>query len=774
MRNKLLGDRYRILDLIGEGGMAYVYLATDEKLGRRVAVKVLHEHMERNPEIRQRFQAEAQTISALDHPNIVKIYDFSGDHDGRLWIVTEVIQGKNIAQYLQDLNERWLHPVIAACIIAEVCKGLAVAHDHGIVHRDIKPENIMMTFEGRVILMDFGIAKDLGKSNITVTGTFMGSPSYMSPEQVRGRDVDWRSDIYSLSILFYELVTGRLPFLGQNTHDVVLKIMEGNFTHPRFLVPTLPLVLNDLIVRGMAKHVGSRPQSAEEYRSILDGTLGDMGFNESHIELERCAKDPDTFRSRLRGADTVMVHAPKTPTVAQMPPPRPEPIVPIEPKPAAAMAAPPKPSQRAPAPAQRQEAPPRSRLAVAPIPTAMPQQLAAAPRPRPQRPVADPALRMHQRRVAASIPAQRTWFSYSLSVTLMAATAILSVWGIMLIQPRLGEESTTFSSESDGWSQGKRASARATRQGTRQRVDGTPTRAVVTKGTPPSAASGTSAATTPNDKPREKSPPEPSVRFTGKKRRNARNPELKSPNLVRNDVVRAVPVPIPIDSGTPRRLDSVDGKKMQKTTTNTDGNQLPEVGALSATERSERSDRGDTIENRERQAAPDKLDTRFIAMRTRARVIVSSQPAAEIFIDGKRVGTTIDRTADSGPISVASGHHTLELRRAGYTTYRRAIDLSAEEVLTLPRVALGGMEPNANQPVVLLTVRSNLEPAQFTLRNLSTNATQISLVRAGMRPISLIPGRYYLRIERGTEFKERELVINGNEGQLTFNADFRN
>src|SRR4051812_3642585 len=117
MRNQLLGNRYRILDRIGEGGMAYVYVAVDEKLGRKVAIKVLHEHMEKNPDIRKRFQLEAQAVSSLEHPNIVKIYDFSGDHSERLWIVTEVIRGKNLAQYVQQFTGGWLHPVVAACTV---------------------------------------------------------------------------------------------------------------------------------------------------------------------------------------------------------------------------------------------------------------------------------------------------------------------------------------------------------------------------------------------------------------------------------------------------------------------------------------------------------------------------------------------------------------------------------------------------------------------------------------------------------------------------------
>ena len=177
MRNSVLGGRYRILEMIGEGGMAYVYLALDEKLGRKVAIKVLHQHMEKNDDIRQRFQLEAQAISGLEHPNIVKIYDFSGNNSDRLWIVQEVINGKNLAEFVQEKKGGWLHPIIAACIIRESCKALEKAHSQGIVHRDIKPENIMLTDRGILKLMDFGIAKDMGSSRMTMTGTFMGSPS---------------------------------------------------------------------------------------------------------------------------------------------------------------------------------------------------------------------------------------------------------------------------------------------------------------------------------------------------------------------------------------------------------------------------------------------------------------------------------------------------------------------------------------------------------------------------------------------------------------------
>lgn len=299
MQGQLLGNRYRIRELIGEGGMASVYIATDEKLDRQVAVKILHPHLSQNEDIRERFQMEARAISGVEHPNIIKIYDYSGSQSDRLWIVVEILRGKNLAQYAKQFPGCQLHPIHATLIVREVTKALEKAHSSGIVHRDIKPENIMVLETGRVKLMDFGIAKNLHRSNATMTGTFMGSPSYMSPEQIRGKDIDRRSDIYSLGVLFYEIISGVLPFTGGSTADVINKIMVGKFAEALQLAPGTPREINDIINRMMKYHQADRYNEAVELGNVLDTFLHRFGFAESHVELERMIQDPDRFRRRL-------------------------------------------------------------------------------------------------------------------------------------------------------------------------------------------------------------------------------------------------------------------------------------------------------------------------------------------------------------------------------------------------------------------------------------------------------------------------------------------
>lgn len=324
MSGQLIGNRYRVLRKIGEGGMAVVHLAVDEKLGRDVAIKILKERFESHDEIRSRFQHEARVISAFDHQNILKIFDFSGEESRQLWIVTELIHGRNVAQILETTPSGWLHPVIAASITREICAALTTAHEQGIVHRDVKPENVMITHQGRVKLMDFGIAKIQRVSSMTQTGMFMGSPSYMSPEQIRGRDIDQRSDIYSIGVLLYEVLSGRLPFTGSSTADIATKILTGEFTHPRYLMSGLPEELNQCVVNCMQLKPDDRPQTIDEVGLVFDQFLESLSLDRSAQELERCFKDPLAYGERLAKLLRVTnVKMASTVIVDELLPPRP-------------------------------------------------------------------------------------------------------------------------------------------------------------------------------------------------------------------------------------------------------------------------------------------------------------------------------------------------------------------------------------------------------------------------------------------------------------------
>ena len=861
MRNQLLGGRYRILDQIGEGGMAFVYLALDEKLGRKVAVKILHEHMERNADIRQRFQMEAQAVSSLDHPNIVKVYDFSGDQVGRLWIVTEVIHGRNLAQYVQQSSGGWLHPVIAAAIVNEICKALEMAHNHGIVHRDVKPENIMMTFDGRVKLMDFGIAKDLGKSGMTVTGTFMGSPSYMSPEQIRGRDIDLRSDLYSLSILFYEVVAGRLPFAGATTHDVVLKIMEGKFTHPRFLVPGLPLALDEIIVKNMSKNPSSRCQTAKEYAANITQVLQGLGFDESHIELERFFKDREGYSARLAGAKTgaaMAMNSYQTNTnrgkalpatavrsmVQQSPHLQPfrtptqkietgkgdGGIVSLKTKHLTQFDASP--------PAQ-----PRN-IAPPPIPSAQEKLAVFAPPPPRQatayltpQGVAIP-LRHLPRQVRRSTRqpsavSATNWIGYIFASLLVGLTCAVGLWGFLNLNNRPATKSRPTSNAEAAWRESVRASVRLARKAVRTRRDGsaatgqvgtgkavaktataalpanrskTPRGADQTNGLANTSQSQLKAATTnppanfkaPNITKKIAKHAEPKDNSLGSSLGSglanlavspATSSLTKTPALApaklptalvseRLDAPAPEPAAEPGEDRTPQRRPKAE--------------KLPKVDKVEAadkgekgdqgdhTVRSEPKDRDDRSEPKERSERNDKPTKKDAVLPGNGRFSISSQPAAEVYVDGRRMGTSVDNTSDSGWLTVSAGRHALELRRKDYATARSRFEVTVGEQKALPRIILEpGAQGNQGKPKpttqdVQLTLRINYGPAQVTIRNLDSNASQIFTMAGGAKTISLSPGRHHIRLDHSGETKERDLTLNGNEGHLTFSIEFKN
>ncbi|MEI8025330.1 MAG: protein kinase [Pseudomonadota bacterium] len=300
MKKHLIENRYECLRKIGEGGMASVYEAQDRKLYRRVAVKILHEHMQNSRDLRKRFIKEAHSVSKLRHANILEIYDFSGESSKELWVVTELIDGVDLSRYLKDFENRRINPYIATCIVREISIALHESHSHGIIHRDIKPSNIMITKSGRIKLMDFGIAKDMATGDMTQTGTFMGSPSYMSPEQIRGSAVTSSSDLYSLCVLYYELVTGSVPFKGSHAAEIITKIIEDDPMPPKDICPEIMPSINEFILKGLEKKPSSRYLNAMDVEEKLEQILKSAGFGDSRVEMEQLFRQPKVYQEKLR------------------------------------------------------------------------------------------------------------------------------------------------------------------------------------------------------------------------------------------------------------------------------------------------------------------------------------------------------------------------------------------------------------------------------------------------------------------------------------------
>jgi len=220
----VLGGRYRLIELLGQGGMATIYRATDSQLGRDVAVKILRPEYGRDPDFVARFRAEAQAVASLSNPNIVPVHDFGMDPAGP-YIVMSYVDGEDLATLLRRTGP--VQPRQAARIAAESARALAAAHARGIIHRDVKPGNIMLAQDGRVEMTDFGIARAISEAQMTLPGTTLGSVHYFSPEQARGEPATERSDIYSLGIVLFELLTGRRPFEGDSAAAIAMARLSG-------------------------------------------------------------------------------------------------------------------------------------------------------------------------------------------------------------------------------------------------------------------------------------------------------------------------------------------------------------------------------------------------------------------------------------------------------------------------------------------------------------------------------------------------------------------
>ncbi|HXJ20366.1 MAG TPA: protein kinase [Polyangia bacterium] len=297
MEQARIPDRYRLIEEVGQGGMAVVYRAQDETLKREVAIKILHQHLAGEPDSKARLEREAQAVAKLRHENILEIFDYSGSGSASSFIVTEFIDGETLKQFLSKHQPRF--PEIAALISVEVCRALGHAHGVGVIHRDVKPENVMIRKDGLIKLMDFGIAQVLDFQRMTVTGQLLGSPAYMAPEILEGKQLDFRTDVFSVGIMIYLLATGELPFSGKNPHEVLRRIAEGKFADPRTVGRGVDQRMARIISRALARLPDDRYPDVGPLADDLLAYLADAGLTEVRAELAAYFPDPTAYEQAL-------------------------------------------------------------------------------------------------------------------------------------------------------------------------------------------------------------------------------------------------------------------------------------------------------------------------------------------------------------------------------------------------------------------------------------------------------------------------------------------
>ncbi len=263
--NTIIDGRYRVVSRLGSGGMADVYLAEDQLLGRSLAVKVLHHHFAEDQEFVERFRREASSAAGLSHPNIVAIFD-RGEWDGTYYIAMEYVPGRSLKELVREQGP--LEPVVAIDIVMQILQAARFAHARGVIHRDLKPHNVILDEEGRARVTDFGIAQ-AGASDMTMTGSIMGTAQYLSPEQAQGHAVSAASDLYAVGVILYELLTGAVPFDGDTAVAIAFKQVSAQPLAPSTANPAAPAVLDEIVLRALAKDPAARYGSAEEFIAAL-------------------------------------------------------------------------------------------------------------------------------------------------------------------------------------------------------------------------------------------------------------------------------------------------------------------------------------------------------------------------------------------------------------------------------------------------------------------------------------------------------------------------
>lgn len=292
-------ERYEILEELGQGGMSVVYRARDRQLPREVAIKVLHDFLAKQPDARQRFHREAVAVAKLRHPGIVEIFDYSGPEREEAFIVTELIHGPTLRDLIER-NGRLPHPELAMLLTLEIARALKHAHDQGVVHRDLKPENVMVTRDGTLKLMDFGIAQIQDGPRVTMTGTLLGSPAHMAPEVIDGARPDARADLFSLGTILYWLATSRLPFDEAHPSALFRKILEGQYEDPQQVEPKIGNGLLRIIRHLLERDPAARYQDAAELLEDLSRELDEVGLTPPEPAVRELLGDPGGYAERLR------------------------------------------------------------------------------------------------------------------------------------------------------------------------------------------------------------------------------------------------------------------------------------------------------------------------------------------------------------------------------------------------------------------------------------------------------------------------------------------
>jgi serine/threonine-protein kinase len=307
--------KYKIVSKIGQGATSHVYKGKDETLGRFVAVKTIAAEVSKDETLRKRFRREAESAALLNHPNIITVYDYGEDQD-KLYIAMELLEGVDLKQALAEGRLATLDQKLD--VMDQICEGLAFAHSHGIFHRDLKPANLHLLASGKIKIMDFGLAR-LSGSDMTRTGLVMGTPHYMSPEQVRGEHVDARSDVFALGCVFYEILSGKKPFDAESLHSVLYKVMQAEPPSVKAAVPGLPSVVVQVLEKALAKKPAERFQDAGEFRAVLESAREAIASGRGEEPL------PGAQKNSAGAAAAPAAKSSATQPVERVPPSGPEP-----------------------------------------------------------------------------------------------------------------------------------------------------------------------------------------------------------------------------------------------------------------------------------------------------------------------------------------------------------------------------------------------------------------------------------------------------------------